>query len=377
MGDYILASSPDNLINKQMQQGDPLAVIQTDTPQFSDAAAIDIVRRNYGFDASVKTLVSERDQNFHLNLSDGRQFVLKIANAVEDPEVTMFQIDALLHLEERQKRYPIAIKAPRVMRTLRGAASIRVTSASGHHIARVVSYVPGTPLGDRVPSPSLCANMGTYLAHLGRALNGFSHPGNSQKLLWDLQQASSIRELLTCIADPALRCLVQDTLLEFERGAAPELPHLRSQVIHSDFNPDNVLVDANDDNHVAGVIDFGDMLHAPLIVDVAIGACYLRPRSGNPLALMAEFVSGYHRVTSLSLAELEVLFILIKTRLAVSVAILYWRAAARDDDDPYLVKIQNSESLAENFLAILNEIPRASATTLFRQICASADLAGQ
>lgn len=358
-----------------MQQTDPLAVIQTNTPQFSDAAAVDIVSSNYGYDASVQTLVSERDQNFHLRLADGREFVLKIANSVEDRDVTLFQVDALLHLEEQQKRYPFAVNAPRILRTLNGEASIQLTSADGNHLARVVSYVPGKPLGDRTPSAALCKNMGEYLAHLGRALAGFRHSGNSQDLLWDLQQALKVRELLNCIENQQLRCMVEDTLLEFERSAFPEFENLRAQVIHNDFNPDNVLVDAGNEDLVAGVIDFGDMLRAPLVVDVAIGACYLRPDAGNPLALMAEFVSGYHAVTALTQAELEILFTLIKTRLAVSVAILYWRASARGDDDPYLAKILNSESLAEKFLAILHQLPGENATRMFKQICASVDLA--
>lgn len=358
-----------------MHQNDPLAVIQTDTPQFSDEAAVDIVRNHYGYAASVRALVSERDQNFHLRLADGREFVLKIANPVESPQVTLFQIDALLHLEEQQKRYPFCINAPRVLRNLDGDASIQVALAGQTHIARVVSFVPGMPLGDCIPSTALCENMGVYLAHLGKALSGFNHPGGSQNLLWDLQQALQVRELLPCIEDQQLRCLVEDTLIEFEQQAFPELGNLRAQVIHSDFNPDNVLVDDADKNLVAGVIDFGDMVRAPLIVDVAIGACYLRPDAGNPLALIAEFVSGYHAVTSLTQAELDILFTLIKTRLAVSVAILCWRASARDDDDPYLAKILRSDSQAAKFLAVLHELPGKSVTRMFKQVCASVDLA--
>jgi Ser/Thr protein kinase RdoA (MazF antagonist) len=41
---------------------------------------------------------------------------------------------------------------------------------------------------------------------------------------------------------------------------------LRRQVIHSDLHGDNVLTVSDDENRIAGVIDFGDMVRAPLIM---------------------------------------------------------------------------------------------------------------
>ena len=100
------------------------------------------------------------------------------------------------------------------------------------------------------------------------------------------------------------------------------LPNLRAQVIHSDLNPDNMLVDPNDRDQVAGVIDFGDMLHAPLIADPAIGCSYLKVTDGNPLTLMSEFIAGYQGVMPLEQAEIGILFELIQARLAASISIL-------------------------------------------------------
>ena len=89
-----------------------------------------------------------------------------------------------------------------------------------------------------------------------------------------------------------------------------------------------------------------------------IAASYLGPEDGNPLALIAEFLAGYHVVTPLTPEELEILHTLIKTRLAASISILGWRASFRDADDPYLVKIRDDGSRAENFLERLSENTR-------------------
>jgi len=170
-----------------------------------------------------------------------------------------------------------------------------------------------------------------------------------------------------------VRVEVVRSLDEFEEFAWPELSGLRRQVIHSDFNPDNVLTHATEPDEVAGVIDFGDMLEAPLVADVAIAASYLRPDEGDPLALIAEFVAGYASVTPLQPNELKILFELIRARLCASIVILYWRASFRDADDPYLGKLLDAESFAETFLTRLNLIPRLNATQTFAQVCASTE----
>ena len=133
-----------------------------------------------------------------------------------------------------------------------------------------------------------------------------------------------------------------------------------------------MLVDPDDRSSITGVIDFGDLLNAPLIVDVAIGASYLRATVGNPLAGIAEFLVGYHSVTPLEISEIDMLFDLIKTRLATSISILSWRATLRSADDPYLTGSVASESGAAEFLKILRELPRENVQQTFRQICASA-----
>jgi len=358
---------------KLIQENDPLAVIAEDAPTFSDAEAISILKERYGLDATVSTLVSERDQNFRVRTASGEQYVLKIANTAEAPEVTDFQVQALMHIAAVVRREEIPIDSPEVILTVDGETQIKLNSTSGQHVARVVTFVKGIPLAERVASPELARNLGVYLAHLGIALRGFSHPGSQQSLLWDLQQALNLRGLVKYVNDVEVAQAVNDTLDEFERHVAPILGSLRAQVIHSDFNADNVLIDAEDLDRVAGVIDFGDMLHAPLVVDVAIGASYLRPPDGDPLRLIAEFVAGYHRVQPLDHTETDILHELIQARLCASIAILEWRAAMRGSDDPYLEKLVEGEASARSFLCRLREVPRDSARQVFRQVCASVD----
>lgn len=356
-----------------MPQADPFAVIESENPRLGDSEIRQLLQEHYGLAGELESLVSERDQNLRLRCDDGRRFILKIANAAEDPVATDFQIQALVHLEAYQATHECPINVPQILRTLDGRTSLPVTSDGAQHVARVVNFVAGVPLGNRPASLVLCRRLGVYLAYLGRALHGFTHPGSDHGLLWDMQQALALRRILEHVPDEELRRGIAQVLDDFETFAVPRFDEVRSQVIHSDFNPDNVLIDANDNESVAGVIDFGDMLKAPLVIDVGIGASYLRALEGNPLAGIAEFLSGYHSITPLELIEIDLLFDLIKTRLAASVAILSWRATLRGPDDPYLGGAVASEGSAAGFLKILLQLPRASAQQTFRQICASVD----
>ncbi|MBT8084486.1 MAG: phosphotransferase [Woeseia sp.] len=347
----------------------PLTVIESPPPQFTATEACDVARQHFGLDVRATQLVSERDQNFLLQVADEPSWVLKIANAAEDPLFTVFQIRALKHIASRAAPLPVPVIRP----TTNGANHVELEKNGQTHIARVVSWLPGTPLAEKKLVPKLCRNLGAFLASLGESLHDFAEAGGEQTLLWDMRQAPALRDVLPLVADPEMRELVASCLDDFATRALPQFDALRCQVIHNDFNPDNILLDASRPNEIMGVIDFGDLQSAPLIVDIAIGAAYLRNADGDPLQHIAEFVSGYHAVTPLAVAEINLLYDLISTRLATTVVILDWRRGARKADDSYLDKAAASEATAAPFLRRLRELPRADVGRRLRQVCASVD----
>jgi len=346
----------------------PMDVVASAPPSFTLQQAVDIARNDYGLSATAAVLVSERDQNFRLTLPDGRRLVLKIANSLEDPLVTDFQIQALLHI---QAKADALLNTPTVLRATSGEYSVMLESEGRSHIARVVSYLEGKPLGGTVPDAHLARDMGRYLARLGRALSDFSHPGADHRLLWDMKQAASLRELLQYIDDRETRGLASRTLDNFEANICPLFSTLRWQVIHNDMNPENVLLDESASGKIAGVIDFGDMMRSPLIIDVAVAASYLRTLDGNPLTLIAEFIAGYHGEMPLSRKEIDILHDLTNVRLMTTVLILAWREASRGADDAYLKAAATVEGSAALYFRKMTEIPAEHAAQTYRQVCAA------
>ena len=202
-------------------------------------------------------------------------------------------------------------------------------------------------------TPTLAQNLGECAATLDLALAGFEHSGQAQSLLWDLQKASQLRDITSYIADAKLRAAAESCLDDFDERVVPTLSDLRRQVVHSDLHGDNVLVE---NDQITGVIDFGDMLRAPLVAEVAVASAYLRAAADETdlLVLVGPFIAAYHSVLPLFDDEIGLLFDLIRARLVATIAILCWRTATRGADDEYSSQNQSGESDAEMFLLRLN-----------------------
>jgi Ser/Thr protein kinase RdoA (MazF antagonist) len=106
-----------------------LQSIATPPPRFPAAVVNRIVSEQYGLRGELEQLVSERDQNFRLTTADDCKFVVKIANSSEPALITDFQIQALLHLQERACK----VAVPRIIRTQSGAVLTSVSSGNSEH----------------------------------------------------------------------------------------------------------------------------------------------------------------------------------------------------------------------------------------------------
>ncbi len=261
--------------------------------------------------------------------------MLKLANSAESPDVTALQTEALLHVASADPELAV----PRVRETVDGSTSVEITAGDGRkHVARVISWLEGTPLQYVEREPGYADALGRAAACLGKTLSDFMHPASDHALLWDLKRASHLKDLLDCVADTGLRALCAARLDRFDSTIAPRLKELRWQIIHNDLNPSNILVDEQDPSTMLGVIDFGDIAHSPLIVDVAVASAYLLKDGPDALADMLEFVAAYSQDLPLSELELGVLFDLTLTRSTMTVLITHWRAARYPENRDYILR---------------------------------------
>lgn len=314
-----------------------------------------LVSEHYEREVTAEPLVSERDSNFLVTAPHGWRGVFKVASGAEGRRVPEAQVAALLHLERADDALPV----PRVVPASDGRAMIDVPVDGTWHAAWTVSFLAGSAMSDNGVDVALAREFGATLARLDDALLGFTHRGiDDRQLLWDIRRAPELAALQEHIPDATLRDTVAETFATFADEALPHFSSLPAQVIHNDANPSNVLIDST--QRITGVIDFGDMLHLPRIVEPAVAASYLRTDGDDPLALIGAMLSGYHERLPLLARELALLPLLIRTRLATTVAILHWRHSLRDAGDAYLAAAAAQEDDAATFLARLTRMGDAA-----------------
>ena len=253
--------------------------------------------RSYGLSGVWSPLEGERDQNYRVLGAGGVSATFKVCHPAEGDAILECQATALEHIAEADPALPV----PRLMRTRNGEPLARITHDGQHYPVMVLSWLEGHVLGGDTLGRDGLFDLGKLLARLGVALRGFVNGAPAERdLVWDtrhvLRLASEIGNL-----PEGDRALATEILARHETVTVPALRRMRAQVIHGDVHPHNVLVDAA--RKVTGIIDFGDMVHGPLILDLANATGdFLTPAADVPDTIF-ELVRGYRSVTPLEEAE--------------------------------------------------------------------------
>ena len=294
-----------------------LLALRGQPPVVDTATAEAVARDLYGLTARAIPLDGERDRNFRLDTSDGRRLVLKFIDPEADEVVVDGQSAALAHIAATAPLLPV----PRVLGT-RGGELVGVAVSSR---VRLTSFVPGRLMQDvQAPAPAgLMRSVGNHVAHLDRALVGFFHPALAQPIAWDVRRAHALLPMLAHVQPRELQRTLRAALDPLEQ-LLQRMRGLRSQAIHGDCHGRNLLVnDAG--NACVGIIDLGDMIHAPLALELAVTMAELLTDGLASLDELPELLAGYTSLLPLERADVEVLYDLMATRIAVGVLIQVWR----------------------------------------------------
>ena len=85
------------------------------------------------------------------------------------------------------------------------------------------------------------------------------------------------------------------------------------------------------------MIDFGDMVYAPLINDPAVAAAYQTVSCADLFLGTADILKGYHSVNPLQEQELDLLPSLVVNRIAMTAIISEWRAKEHPKNQDYIL----------------------------------------
>ena len=310
-------------------------VLENPAPSLSLDDAEKIAEKWLDSPTGIKRLDSERDQNFYVQNAHNEGFVLKVANSKEDWGTLDFQNQALKHLAKTT-----TLSLPRVKSDLLGSEIATISLENEECFVRLVTFLEGEPLGNInsiTNVQTLYSNMGTFLGNLGLGLKDLQHHSSKHKLLWDMSHTNLLYKLLPYIDNKNNRNIAQKALLYFTKYVEKPLSLQRTQVIHNDMNPDNVILQPPRTTQLAGMIDFGDMVEAPLINDLAVAASYQTVAMGDIFKGTSSMLSAYNKVYPLNSDELDLLPSLIMNRIAMSAIISEWRAKEHPGNQEYIL----------------------------------------
>ncbi len=297
---------------------------------------VDFAREHWGVEGEFTPLEGERDQNHRVTAADGASHVLKISAAGESEGAVDFQVAALRHLERHAPDLPV----PRVLAAKSGNNREWISAADGaRHMARLLSWLPGTPLSQGRPlSIAALRNAAAFQARLARGLRGFFHPHARHFVAWDIQRGLAFEPgVQAWVADDA-KALCADLRARLQRELLPRLPALRAQVVHGDGHADNLLRAAPDTDEIVGVIDFGDLVHAPLVQDLAVTLASYARHGAMSLDNAVAQVEAWNAVLPIADDELEVLHDLTLLRLATALCLYDFRIHATEKPAGWLAE---------------------------------------
>ena len=293
-----------------------------------------VLFNKWSIKAELKELAGEYDLNFSARCRSGKGFILKVMRADCPEWLVGSQIQAIRHIHEQIENAPI----PKFVVSLGGADFELIDDQFGNpRLVWVLEEIIGQCYADSAPkSEQLAYAVGEAMAKLAKALRSFKNKYLDRDFKWNLMQGGWIAEKLHFIEEPSRRNIVSSILKDFQEIKS-KLLDLDQQIIHNDANDYNILVKGTgaEKRTLSGIIDFGDMCLSPRICDLAIAAAYIVLDHSKPQQILTALVKGYHKTSPLMPQELDLIWRLLRMRLAVSLVNSNALATKRSYD-PYI-----------------------------------------
>lgn len=286
----------------------------------------------FGIVGGLRRLGGEYDLNFRGRRADG-EVIVKAMRPQGEPALVEQQCAAIGHALAADPALPL----PQLLPVADSRFWQSVPDAEGRpRLVWVQHAFAGIPMGEAGPQPpAILSEFGALTARLDVALRDFEVAASPDAEKWDLTRAGWIEPHLGML-EGTRRQLIAEIVAAYE-AIRPVLDRLPRQTLHNDLNDFNVLVvpRLGEPTRISGLIDFGDMTMGPRVCEIAIAAAYAILDHETPEAALAAFVAGYHGVAPLRAEEIDLIWPLLRMRLAVSVINSTIEAKGRPDD-PYV-----------------------------------------
>ena len=317
------------------------------------------VANYYGLEVKASELNGYDELNFLLVEKSGKKHILKVASQIHDYNFLDAQVKILQHLSKSA----LAAQFQSYTLNKKGEPLTEINYDQDIYYVRILSFLEGS-FWVEVPikNNTLFENLGIFLGKMDKSLENFKHPAMHRHYSWDISTARDANYKMSYIPKVDKKRIADYFMLQFETEVLPTLSSFRKAYTHNDANDYNILVQ---ENSIAGLIDFGDMVYTALINNVAVACTYAMLHQSDPLAAAALVVKGYHSSYALEEKELSILYYLIAARLCISVTQSAYQASIATENEHHFITERPAWELL-SYLITLNPI---KAENTFRLAC--------
>ena len=336
-----------------------MSVFNSLPPKINQIHLIKWLRKNYSFlnkkSISLKLLNSERDMNFLININSKKKYVLKISNSEESRDLLKLQ-DYVL--KKFSRRISLKNYVPRKMHL-----SIKAYSdlMGRECYVRILTFINGKMYASVNSNLSLEKSLGCLLGNLSTELQNLNNPSAFRDFVWDPSKIKWIYKEINIFKGKD-KVLILKNLDEHNIFVIKNLNKLRHSLTHGDVNNYNLVVNKN---KVVGLLDYGDMIYAPTINDLAVSLSYALMNKNNLHETLKNIITSYHKIFPITFDEIYSLMSIVKARLTITVVM----AAKQRKKFPNNEYLSISEFDAWNLLYKLDSINPYLFIFLIRDFC--------
>lgn len=175
------------------------------------------------------------------------------------------------------------------------------------------------------------------------------------------------------LKDHSRKEIVEEIIHSFETHVLSQLSNFEMQIIHGDFNEQNIIVEPSDcatNYKVKAVIDFGDTNKSPVLFEVGIALTYMLLQAKN-LESGGSFLAGFESVYPLPSETKSLLKYCVSARLAQSLVMGSYTHSLHPSNEYVLVTQEEGwkliEELWRNQFETIDELWRTAADKYLTQ----------
>ena len=290
-----------------------MSVFNSVPPKINQIHLIKWLKSSYPFlknkNFLLKKFNSERDKNFLIKLNNSTSFVLKISNPEESKDLLLMQDFILDNLSKRTSIKSFIPK--KIHKTIFTYPDLLGRLC---HV-RILFFVEGDMYALVKHNESLEKSLGAMLGNLSSELKNLNKPAAFRNFEWDPSNVLWLKKDLN-LFNGAKKNILINNINEHNFFVQNNKKKLRYSLTHGDANNYNLVVKKN---KVVALLDYGDMIYAPTINDLAIALSYALMNKSDLYSSLVNIVTAYHDKFKISFDEIFSLMTLVKARLSITV----------------------------------------------------------